>query len=126
MLLLVPGLLLSRLDIPSNKTVLGQLRTFPRYVAYTSVMIAGVLALLVASGRAGSLDGPFLFGIVALVLLFALVGLDGMGKAVKRRRRVPTNRATPIWLVQEIRRRPVRRWKRCRAEFSTIGTDDHG
>jgi hypothetical protein len=126
MLLLVPGLLLSRLDIPSNKTVLGQLRTFPRYVAYTSVIIAGVLALLVASGRAGSLDGPFLFGIVALVLLFALVGLDGMGKAVKRRRRVPTNRVTPIWLVQQIRGRPVRRWKRCRAEFSTIGTDDHG
>jgi hypothetical protein len=123
-LLLVPGVMLSRLEIPSNKTVLGQLRVFPRYVAYTSVIIAGVLALLVASGRAGSLDLPFLFGMLALLLLFLLVGLDGAGKAVKRRRRVPVNRVTPIWLVQEIRRRPVRRWKRCRAEFSTIGADD--
>lgn len=123
-LLLVPGVLLSRLEIPSNKTVLGQLRLFPRYVAYSSVIIAGALALLVAAGRAGSLDRPFLFGMIALLLLFVLVGLDGAGKAVKRRRRVPVNRVCPAWLVQEIRRRPVRRWKRCRAEFSTIGTDD--
>lgn len=124
MLLLVPGLLLSRLEIPSNKTVLGQLRQFPRYVAYTSVIVAGGLALLVASGRSGSLHWPFLVGMIALLLLFLLVGLDGIGKAVKRRRRVPVNKVTPIWLVQEIRRRPVRSWKRCRAEFSSIGTDD--
>jgi len=125
MLLLVPGLLLSRLEIPSNKTVLGQLRLFPRYVAYTSVIIAGALALLVASGRSDRLHGPFVFGMVALLLLFVLVGLDGAGKAVKRRRRVPVNRVSPVWLIAEIRRRPVRRWKRFRAEFSTIGTDDH-
>jgi hypothetical protein len=125
MLLLVPGLLLSRLEIPSNKTVLGQLRLFPRYVAYTSVMIAGTLALLVASGRSDRLHGPFVVGMVALLLLFVLVGLDGAGKAVKRRRRVPVNRVSPVWLIAEIRRRPVRRWKRFRAEFSTIGTDDH-
>jgi hypothetical protein len=124
MLLLVPGLLLSRLEIPSNKTVLGQLRLFPRYVAYTSVIIAGALAVLVASGRAGSLDRPFLVGMIALLALFVLVGIDGAGKAIKRRRRVPVNKVTPIWLVQEIRGRPVRSWKRCRAEFSTIGTDD--
>ena len=125
MLLLVPGLLLSRLEIPSNKTVLGQLRLFPRYVAYTSVIIAGTLALLVASGRSDRLHGPFVFGMGALLLLFVLVGLDGIGKAVKRRRRVPVNRVSPAWLIAEIRRRPVRRWKRFRAEFSTIGTDDH-
>lgn len=124
MLLLVPGLLLSRLEIPSNKTVLGQLRQFPRYVAYTSVIIAGGLALLVAVGRAGSLHTPFLVGMIALLLLFLLVGIDGVGKAMKRRRRVPVNRVTPIWLVQEIRRRPVRTWNRCRAEFFSIGADD--
>jgi hypothetical protein len=60
---------------------------------------------------------------VALLVLFLLVGLDGAGKAMKRRRRVPVNKVTPIWLVQEIRKRPVRRWKRCRAEFSTVGLD---
>lgn len=125
MLLLVPGLLLSRLDIPSQKTVLGQLRLFPRYVAYTSVIIAGMLALLVASGRKDALDGPFVFGMLALLVLFLLVGADGIGKAVKRRRRVPASRTSPVWLVREIRRRPVRRWKRPRAEFSTIESEDH-
>lgn len=126
MLLLVPGLLLSRLEIPSNKTVLGQLRLFPRYVAYTSVIIAGALALLVASGRSGSLRVPFLCGMLALLVLFVFVGLDGLGKAVKRRRRVPVNQVSPTWLVDEIRGRRVRNWKRCRAEFSTIGTEnDH-
>jgi hypothetical protein len=125
MLLLVPGLLLSRLDIPSNKTVLGQLRLFPRYVAFTSVIIAGMLALLVASGRKDALDGPFVVGMVALLLLFLLVGADAVGKAVKRRRQVPVNRISPMWLISETRRRPVRRWKRPRAEFSTIGSDDH-
>jgi hypothetical protein len=125
MLLLVPGLLLSRLDIPSNKTVLGQLRLFPRYVAYTSVFIAGSLALLVASGREDALGVPFVYGMVALLVLFLLVGVDGVAKAVKRRRRVPVNRISPMWLIREIRRRPVLRWKRLRAEFSTIGGDDH-
>ena len=126
MLLLVPGLLLSRLDIPSNKTVLGQLRTFPRYVAYTSVIIAGALALLVASGRADSLRVPFLVGMVALLLLFFLVGLDGLGKAVKRRRRVPVNHVSPTWLVDEIHGKRGRHRQRCRAEFSTIGAEnDH-
>jgi hypothetical protein len=43
---------------------------------------------------------------------------------MKRRRRVPVNRVTPIWLVQELRGSPPRHWKRCRAEFSTIGTDE--
>ena len=125
MLLLVPGLLLSRLDIPSNKTVLGQLRLFPRYVAYTSVIIAGMLALLVASGRKDALDGPFVVGMVALLVLFLLVGVDTVGKAVKRRRQVPINRISPMWLITETRRRPVRRWQRPRAEFSTVGSDDH-
>ena len=124
MLLLVPGLLLSRLEIPSNKTVLGQLRLFPRYVAYTSVIIAGMLALLVASGRRSALDGPFEFGMLALLVLFLLVGADSVGKAVKRRRRVPVNRISPMWLVAEIRPGKVRRWKKPRAEFSSVGSDD--
>jgi hypothetical protein len=88
------------------------------------VIIAGALALLVASGRSGSLRVPFLLGMLALLVLFLFVGLDGLGKAVKRRRRVPVNKVSPTWLVDEIRGRRVRRWKRCRAEFTTIGTEN--
>ncbi|HEY0454336.1 hypothetical protein [Actinophytocola sp.] len=124
MLLLVPGLLLSRLDIPSNKTVLGQLRLFPRYVAYSSVIIAGMLALLVASGRADRLDGPFVFGMAALLVLFLLVGVDSVSKAVKRRSRVPVNTISPAWLIAELGRRPRRRRKRCSVDFSTVGSEN--
>lgn len=125
MLLLVPGLLLSRLDIPSNKTVLGQLRLFPRYVAFTSVIIAGMLALLVASGRKDALAGPFVVGTVALLVLLLLVGIDTVGKAIKRRRKVPVNDISPRWLMCETLRRPARRRDRPRAEFSTVGSDHH-
>jgi hypothetical protein len=111
------------LDIPSNKTVLGQLRLFPRYVAYTSMIIAAALALLVASGRKDALGGPLMYGLLALLVLFLAVGVDTVGKAIKRRRRVPVNRTTPRWLIAEIHRRPVRHWKRFRAEFSTVGSD---
>jgi len=125
MLLLVPGLLLSRLDIPSNKTVLGRLRLFPRYVAYASVIIAGVLALLVASVRADVLGGPFVIAMGALLVLFVLVAMDSVMKAVKRRNRVPVNHVSPGWLISEIRRRPAGRRRECTANFSTIGRDEH-
>ncbi|HET9141019.1 hypothetical protein [Actinophytocola sp.] len=123
MLLLVPGVMLSRLDIPSNKSVLGQLRLFPRYVAYTAVIIAGTLALAVAGGRDDRLAVPFVLAIGALLVLAALVAIDGTARAVKRRNRVPVNHACPNWLITEILRKPGRP-KGCTANFSTIRSDD--
>jgi hypothetical protein len=124
MLLLVPGLMLSRLDIPSNKSVLGRLRIFPRYVAYTTVFVAGGLALTVASARSDHLAVPFVVAMAALLVLAVLVLVDGVTKAVKRRGRVPRSHVSPTWLISEIKRKPGRR-KRCAANFSTIGPDDH-
>ena len=124
MLLLVPGLMLSRLDIPSSKSVLGRLRLFPRYVAYTAVIVAGALALTVAAGRDDRLGVAFVLAIAALLVLAVLVGIDGVAKAVKRRSRVPVNQVSPGWLIAEIKRNPGRR-KRCTANFSTIGPGDH-
>jgi hypothetical protein len=125
MLLLVPGVMLSRLDIPSSKSVLGRLRLFPRYVAFTAVLIAGALAVTVAAGRDDQLAGPFVLAIIALLVLAVLVGIDGLAKAKKRRNRVPVNQISPSWLVAEISRNPNRRRKRCTANFSAIGTRDH-
>jgi hypothetical protein len=123
MLLLVPGLMLSRLDIPSAKSVLGRLRLFPRYVAVTAVIIAGGLALTVAAGRDDRLAAPFVIAICALLVLAVLVGVDGVAKAIKRRSRVPVNHVSPGWLIAEIKGKPGRR-KRCTANFSTIGSGD--
>jgi hypothetical protein len=124
MLLLVPGLMLSRLDIPSSKSVLGRLRLFPRYVAYTAVIVAGFLALTVAAGRDDQLAGPLVAAIIALLLLAVLVGIDGIAKAVKRRSRVPVSQVSPHWLIAEIKKNPGRR-KKVTANFSTIGPGDH-
>jgi hypothetical protein len=121
-LLLVPGLLLSRLDIPSHRSVLGRLRLFPRYVAYASMIIAGVLALCVASVHADGLAGPFMAAIDALGLLIVLVLADGVAKAVKRRNLVPMNTVSPGWLLTELGRDTGKR--DCAVNFSTLGRDN--
>jgi hypothetical protein len=123
-LLLVPGLMLSRLDIPSNRSVLGRLRMFPRYVAYAAVIVAGGLALTIAAARTDRLAGPFLLAMAALGILVILVLIDGVTKAIKRRSRVPVNQVSPSWLIAELGRASGRR-TRCAANFSTIGPDDH-
>lgn len=124
-LLLGYGLIISRLDAPSRKSVLGRLRLFPLYVAYASVFVAVFLALCVASVRSNLLEEPFIVTITALLVLFILVSADSATKKVKRRSRVPINQASPSWLIAELRRgRSDRRPKRCSANFSTIGGDD--
>jgi hypothetical protein len=124
-LLLVPGLMLSRLDIPSHRTVLGRLRLFSRYVAYTAVSVSAVLALSIASRPARELRFPLAvaFALLGVVVVFVLV--DGGLKAYKRRSRVPNKQAVPRWLIEEIRRAPWRHRRRTAAEFSTVGRGSH-
>lgn len=122
-LLLVPGLLLSRLEIPSARSVLGRLRLFPRYVAYLAMIIAGALALCVAVVRVPQLELPFEIAIIALGLLILLVAADNVTKAVKRRSRVPINNVSPNWLVAEIAGPGTRRKQDCVVNFSTVGRD---
>ncbi|TCM46706.1 hypothetical protein EV648_105183 [Kribbella sp. VKM Ac-2568] len=123
-LLLVPGLLLSRLDIPSHQTVLGRLRLFSRYVAYAAVSVATGLALCVATRRNDDLAFPLVISLILLALIVAFVLLDGGIKAYKRRSRVPNKEAVPRWLIADIRRKP-RPKRRTAAEFSTVGRSSH-
>lgn len=119
-LLLVPGLLLSRLDIPSHQTVLGRLRLFSRYVAYTAVTVSVGLALTLATRPASESAVPLAVSLFFLVLLVAVVLVDGAIKAYKRRTRVPNKEAIPRWLIDELRRhRRQRRW-RSTVTFSTV------
>jgi hypothetical protein len=124
-LLLVPGLMLSRLDIPSHRTVLGRLRLFSRYVAYAAVTVSVVLALVVATRPLGELVLPVAMALSLLALIVAFVLVDGVLKAGKRRSRVPNKEAVPRWLIDEIRRSPRRRRRRTAVEFSTIGGGSH-
>jgi hypothetical protein len=125
-LLLVPGLMLSRLDIPSHKTVLGRLRSISRYLAYASVLASGALALCVAAMPKNQLQRPVEWAVWILLLLIGAATADGLLKATKRRTLAPNYAAVPGWLVWEMRwwrpliarRRPRRRPV---VEFSTIG-----
>jgi hypothetical protein len=122
-LLLVPGLLLARLEIPSARSVLGRLRLFPRYVAYLAMIIAGALALCVAVVRVPQLELPFEIAIITLGVLILLVAADTVTKAVKRRSRVPINNVSPNWLVAEVAGPGRRRKQDCVVNFSTVGRD---
>ncbi|MET0136738.1 MAG: hypothetical protein ABW215_24375 [Kibdelosporangium sp.] len=123
-LLLVPGLMLSRLDIPSHRSVLGRLRLFSRYVAYTAMIIAGMLALCVASVHTAGLGTPFVLAICALGLLILLLLADAVAKSRKRRTLIPGNTVSPGWLLAEIGRELRKR--DCAVNFSTLGRDSLG
>jgi hypothetical protein len=100
-LLLVPGALLARLNIPSTHSVLGIIRVFPRIIAYSSVVTTTALALGVATSWHFL---PDLFDIGA-GLLIALLILSLVVTGVRRRSRralVAATAATPAWLVSEM------------------------
>lgn len=123
-LLLVPGLMLSRLDIPSYRAVLGRLRLLPRYIAYGSVVVAGALALWVATMRADKLVPAFGIALVVLLLALLVMAVDGIAKHVRRFGRVPVRAVTPGWLIDEVTERRPRKRRQCAVEFSTMGHDD--
>jgi hypothetical protein len=102
-LLLVPGALLARLNIPSTHSVLGIIRVFPRIIAYSSVVTTTALALGVAT------SWHFLPGLfdIGASLLIALLILSLVVTGVRRRSRralVAATTATPTWLISEMHR----------------------
>jgi hypothetical protein len=64
-LLLVPGFLYTRLDLPNRHSILGQLRTLPRFVAYVSITSVALFASAIAVGAGAT--------VVRLALAFAVV-----------------------------------------------------
>jgi len=98
-LLLVPGLLLARLDLPSTNTVLGQLRRFQRSLAVASVAVTTGLAMVVGtvnSDRAITRLFQLSLAIFGVILLCCLCEF-GM-RRVRRRAWVPHSVRVPRWL----------------------------
>jgi hypothetical protein len=106
-LLLVPGLLLARLDLPSTNTVLGQLRRFQRFLAVASVAVTTVLAMAV-----GTVDDDhtitrlFEVSLAVLAAILACCLCEFVARAVRRRGRVPRSAQIPRWL-----RRAEGKWR---------------
>jgi hypothetical protein len=102
-LLLGPGLLVARLDIPSTNTVLGQIRSHQRALAYTAVGATTGLAMAVAASR----PGPVLVDVarisfVVLALLLVACGVEFLARHRRRRAVIAPSATLPAWLHIEM------------------------
>jgi len=96
-LLIVPGILLARLDIPSTHSVLGRLRKFPRTVAFGSVAFTTGLAMAVAV-KSADRTAAFIWCAILLVTLLLLCFIEIFVRSRRRKRSVPSSAAIPSWL----------------------------
>lgn len=77
-LLLVPGFLYTRLDLPEHNSVASHLRTVPRLVAYLCIVSTAVLAASVAVSTEGSvIEIAFAIGILVPIISISLLPLPG-------------------------------------------------
>jgi hypothetical protein len=102
-LLLVPGILVARLDIPSTTTVLGQIRSHQRALAYTALVATTGLAMAVAA----SAPGPELVdyarvSFAALAVLFIATRIDIVVRRRRRQALIAPTVTQPAWLHLEL------------------------
>lgn len=139
-LLLVPGFLYTRLNLPPRHTIAGRLRLVPRLAAYVTigcaVLLAGVIAatedpVLIRGAVAVSTVVP-LAAVTAMLLLFNAVRDElfltvdtaprwvsaGMRERVRRSQN--GRRTLPIWATS---RRLRKAYKNPDVEFRTSGVD---
>jgi hypothetical protein len=98
-LLLVPGLLLARLDLPSTKSVLGQLHKFQRMLAAASVAVTTALAIAVGTVQSDR-EMIRLFQVALGILIFILVCClcEFYARRIHRGSSVPRSARVPRWL----------------------------
>ncbi len=97
-LLLIPGILLSRLDLPRTNSVLGRLRQRPRRIAQGAVVVTSGLAVIVAGLAWPNWVWPF--GLLALGLLgcLLLAHRRGLKERSSERDIPPAGKPVPAWL----------------------------
>ncbi len=107
-LLLVPGLLLARLDLPSTNTVLGQLRRFPRSLAFASVAVTTGLAIAVGTVETDwAITRLFQLSLAILAVILLCCLCEFYARRIRRRNPVPRSARVPRWL-READRAPRR------------------
>ncbi|MEV4535303.1 hypothetical protein AB0J82_15870 [Asanoa sp. NPDC049518] len=98
-LLLVPGLLIARLDLPSTHSVLGQLRQFQRTIAYGSVAVTTGLAIAVGAVHTDhAITRAFQAGAAVLGVILVCCLLEFLSRRARRRIPVPRSDRLPRWL----------------------------
>jgi len=104
-LLLVPGFLYTRLDLPARHTIIGRLRVLSRQVAHICIAASVLLAAAVASGISGSVL-LWLFAVSTLVPILAAVPL--VRRPVNQRPEAGLPVAMPNWLRLPGHHQPTR------------------
>lgn len=98
-LLLVPGLLLARLDLPSTKSVLGQLHKFQRSLAAASVVVTTALAIAVGTVRSDrEMTRLFQLDLAILLLILICCLCEFYARRTHRSSSVPRSGRVPRWL----------------------------
>ena len=104
-LLLAPGLLLSRLEMPRGNRLLARLRTHSKRLAYGGALIAALFAIVLATSDSDS-DGADQLRLVSRIVaggLLALLATGVFGHLRTRTRRLSGHRpmgVAPVWADQ--------------------------
>ncbi len=99
-LLLVPGFLYTRLELPEHNTVASHLRTVPRLVAYVCIVSTAVLAASVAAGTVGSVT-QVVFIIGTIVPLLSIFLLSLLGYQQRSTALTLARLGAPLWATPE-------------------------
>jgi hypothetical protein len=98
-LLLVPGLLLARLDLPSTRSVLGQLHKFQRTLASASVVVTTALAIAVATVRSDrEMTRLFQLALAVQIVILICCLCEFYARRAHRNSSVPRSTRVPRWL----------------------------
>ncbi|GIF51491.1 hypothetical protein DFJ67_7382 [Asanoa ferruginea] len=104
-LLLVPGLLIARLDLPSTHSVLGQLRQFQRSLAIASVVVTTGLAIAAGAVHTDhAITRAFQAGLAVLGFILLCCLIEFVARRARRRSPVPRCARLPHWLSVTERR----------------------
>ncbi|MEV0719192.1 hypothetical protein [Asanoa sp. NPDC050611] len=104
-LLLVPGLLIARLDLPSTHSVLGQLRQFQRSLAIASVVVTTGLAIAAGAVHTDlGITRAFQLGTAVLGVILLCCLVEFVARRARRRSPVPGSARLPRWLRATQRR----------------------
>jgi len=111
LLLLIPGILLSRFDRAPRRSVLSRIRRWPRRIAWLSVIVNSLLALWVVVSPTGSVPAAdsvaALTTLSALALLVTLAGAHVLLGFADSATLVPPYVGIPAWLRNEVRITPL-------------------